>query len=223
MNPGETLELLARGGAVGAFLGLALLSGRGGRTPARLTGALFCLGAAAHTLTQLPSVESALGFMWWPVWTFSAMGAGLFWAFALELFEDGGRLDVRRFAPALALLGLGASAVSTLEAGQRALSHNILSAGLIAHALFLIARGWRGDLVETRRRLRGPILATVSVYALAVIAVQTGELFVGSAQALSPIAAAALLLLGLLSLAAFARMDPSLFGAPAAAPALATP
>lgn len=101
MNPGETLELLARGGAVGAFLGLALLSGRGGRTPARLTGALFCLGAAAHTLTQLPSVESALGFMWWPVWTFSAMGAGLFWAFALELFEDGGALDLRHFAPAL--------------------------------------------------------------------------------------------------------------------------
>jgi AraC-like DNA-binding protein len=225
MNPGETLELLARGSAVGAFLGLALLSVRGRRTPARLTGALFCLGAAAHTLTQLPSSEAALGFMWWPVWSFSIMGAGLFWAFAHELFEDGGALDLRRFAPALALLAVGAAALSASGAAQRALylTHNALGAALIAHALFLIARGWRGDLVETRRRLRGPILATASIYALAVIAVQTGELFVGSAQALSPIAAAALLLLGLLSLAAFARMDPSLFGAPAAASALATP
>ncbi len=225
MNPGENLELLARGGAVGAFVGLALLSARGKRTPARMTGALFCLGAAAHTLTQVPSVEAALGFMWWPVWSFSAMGAGLFWAFALELFEDGGVLDVRRLAPALALLALGAAAASASESAQRNLylAHNILGAGLIAHVLFLIARGWHGDLVETRRRLRGPILVTATIYALAVIAVQTGELFVGSAQALSPIAAAALLLLGLLSLVAFARMEPSLFGAPAAMPAPVPP
>lgn len=225
MNAGENLELLARGGAVGAFMGLALLSARGKRTPARVTGALFSLGAAAHTLTQLPNLETALGFVWWPVWSFSVMGAGLFWAFALELFEDGGALDMRRLAPALALLALGAAALSASEADQRNLylAHNVLGAGLIAHALFLIARGWRGDLVETRRRLRGPILVTASVYALAVIAVQTGELFVGSARALSPIAAAALLLLGLLSLAAFARMDPSLFGAPTATSAPPTP
>lgn len=225
MNPGETLELLARGGAVGAFLGLALLSARGRRTPARLTGALFCLGAAAHTLTQLPSSEAALGFMWWPVWSFSVMGAGLFWSFALELFEDGGALDVRRLAPALALFALGVAAASASEVAQRTLylAHNVLGAALIAHALFLIARGWRGDLVESRRRLRGPILVTASIYALAVIAVQTGELFAGSAQALSPIAAAALLMLGLLSLAAFARMDPSLFGAPTATPTPAPP
>ncbi|MEQ1708280.1 MAG: AraC family transcriptional regulator [Terricaulis sp.] len=225
MNADLNLELLARGGATGAFLGLALLSARGQRTPARATGALFCLGAAAHTLTQLPNLQAALGFAWWPIWSFSVMGAGLFWAFALELFEDGGALDPRRLLPALALLALGALALSASDAAQRALylCHNVLGAGLVAHALFLIARGWRGDLVETRRRLRGPILATASVYALAVIAVQMGELFVGSAQALSPLAAAALLLLGLLSLAAFARMDPSLFGAPAAATAPVAP
>jgi AraC-like DNA-binding protein len=216
MNSGESVELLVRGGAVGAFLGLAMLCGRGKRTPARLTGVLFCLGAAAHTLTQLPSSEAALSFMWWPVWAFSVMGAGLFWAFSLELFEDGGALDMRRLAPALALLAVGVGAASTSGGTQRAfyLLHNILGAGLIAHSLFLIARGWRGDLVESRRRLRGPILVTASIYALAVVAVQTGELFAGSAQSLSPIAAGALLALGILSLAAFARIDPGLFGAP---------
>lgn len=150
-------------------------------------------------------------------------------ALALPRDAGGRRLgrerQARRTHLAATLLAVGAVALSASGSAQRALylSHNALGAALIAHALFLSARGWRGDLVETRRRLRGPILATVSIYALAVIAVQTGELFVGSAQALSPIAAAALLLLGLLSLAAFARMDPSLFGASAAAPALATP
>lgn len=221
MNTGESLELLARGGAVGAFLGLAMLSARGALTPQRVAAVLFCLAAAAHTLTQLPSIQAALGFMWWPVWSFSVMGAGLFWVFALELFEDGGALDVRRFAPALVLLALGAAAASASGAAQRALylGHNVVSAGLVAHALILIARGWHGDLVESRRRLRGPILVMAAVYALAVISVQTGEMFAGSAQSLSPLAAVALLLLGLLSLAAFARMDADLFGAPAATPA----
>lgn len=219
MNSGETLELLARGAAAGAYLGLALLCLRGDRTSARVTGAVFCLGAASHTLTQLPGLEAALGLAWWPVWAFSVMGAGLFWAFALELFEDGVALNVGRFAPALALLVTGAAAFCTSGIVQRGLYllHNFFSASLFVHALLLIARGWRGDLVETRRRLRGPILATAAVYALAVVAVQTGELFVGSARALSPLAAFALLMLGLLSLAAFARMDQNLFGAPAAA------
>ncbi len=220
MNSGEALELLARGGAVGAFLGLAILCVRGGRRPAHLTGAAFCLAAAAHTLTQLPGLELTLGPMWWPILAFSFMGAGLFWAFALELFEDGGALDLRRFTPALALLAVGVAASSTSGIAQRSLYliHNLFGACLLAHALILIARGWRGDLVEARRRLRGPILATASIYALAVISVQTGELFVGSARALSPLAAFALLALGLLSLATLARMDVSLFGTPMPAP-----
>ena len=58
MGPAEMLELLARGAAVGAFVGLALVMARD-LMPARLTGALFCLAAAAHTLTQLP--QSANG------------------------------------------------------------------------------------------------------------------------------------------------------------------
>ena len=216
MIPGENLELLARGAAVGAFLGLAVLSMRGGASPARLTGALFCTAGGAHVLTQIPQIEEAIGWAWTPVWALSVMGAGLFWVFALELFEDNAKLDVRRFGPALALLGIGGAAVLADAQTRRTfyLLHNIIGAGLIGHALSIVARGWRGDLVEARRRLRGPILAVASVYALAVIAVQIGELFEGSAHALSPLAAAALLALGLMSLAAFGRLDPDLFGAP---------
>ncbi len=216
MNPGESLELLARGAAVGAFLGLALLCIRGSRNSARLTGALFCLGTAAHTLTQLPYIQPALSWFWVPIWAFSVAGAGLFWAFALEMFEDRAALDLRRFAPAIALLAVGLGAALAHEQTQRwlYLLHNLLGAALIVHALVAIARGWRGDLVEARRRLRGPILGIASIYALAVIAVQTGELFVGSADLLSPLAAAALFALAVTSLAAFGNVDSQLFGAP---------
>ena len=216
MIPGENLELLARGAAVGAFLGLAVLSMRGGASPARVTGALFCTAAGAHVLTQMPQIAEAIGWAWTPVWALSVMGAGLFWAFVLELFEDNTKLDIRRFGPALALLGIGGAAVLADVQTRRMcyLLHNIVGAGLIGHALSVVARGWRGDLVETRRRLRGPILVVASVYALTVIAVQIGELFEGSARALSPLAAVALLALSLLSLAAFGRLDPDLFGTP---------
>jgi AraC-like DNA-binding protein len=210
MSPAEMLELLARGVAVGAFVGLALVMGRG-LTPVRLTGALFCLAAAAHTLTQLPQSATTLGWAWPPIWALSVMGAALFWAFVLELFEDSSTLTLGQFAPALLLLLLGLVGAMAPPSIARTfwLLHNVASGGLIVHALFVIWNGWRGDLVEQRRQLRGPILAISAVYAFAVIIVQTWEIFFGFARSLSPIAAVALMCLGLLALAA---MEPDLFG-----------
>jgi AraC-like DNA-binding protein len=209
-----TLELLARGAAAGVFIGLAIVVARGSPTPARVTGVLFALAAAAHTLTQYLSIGPALGPAWPLIWAFSVMGAGFFWAFARELFEDRTTLRLTSFAPAGLLLAIGISAVLAPEPAARYLwlGHELIGAALIVHALFIVAKGWRGDLVERRRRLRGPILIASAVYALAVTSVETSELFLGSAAALSPLAAAALLLLGGLALAAFARADESLFG-----------
>lgn len=100
------VELLARGVAVGAFLALAIAVVRSASGPARLSGPLFCLAAAAHTLTQWPGPEIMTGPVVAVIWAFSVMGAGFFWAFARDLFEDT-RLDLRRFAPALVLLAIG--------------------------------------------------------------------------------------------------------------------
>ena len=66
-------RLVERGAAVGAFFGLAIVMARG-FTPARLTGALFCLAAAAHTLTQLPA--SATGLGWGVATDLGAFGHG---------------------------------------------------------------------------------------------------------------------------------------------------
>ena len=217
MDDAEILEVLARGAAAGVFLGLAVVIGRGGYSPARGTGALFCLAAAAHTLTQLSRIELALGWAWLPIWALSVMGAGLFWAFATQLFEDRQRVAVRRFAPAIALLTLGAVAAVTPAAASRALwlAHNLFGAALMTHVFFVIAAGWRGDLVEARRRLRGPILAAAALYAMAVIAVQILELLWRPADVLSPIAAAALLILSLAAIGMLLQADPELFAPPA--------
>jgi hypothetical protein len=115
------------------------------------------------------------------------MGAALFWAFARDLFEDDAP-GWKRFAPALLLLAVGIVAVLSPPGVQpfSRLAHNLIGFALVSHILFLIASGWRGDLVEKRRRLRGPVLLAGAAYALAVIIDQTFELMAGSAEQLSP-------------------------------------
>jgi AraC-like DNA-binding protein len=220
MNSGDILELLTRGAAVGAFVGLAVIVLRSAPSPARITAALFSIAAAAHTLTQMPgdAIDRALGPFFALVWALSVMGAGLFWVFVGELFEDRPRLELWRLTPAAVLLAIGVGGANSGPEIARAfwLAHNLASAALIVHALVAIATGWLGDLVETRRRLRGPVLAIGAGYALIVLVVQTGELFIGSAEAASPLAALALMVLAFLSLAAFGRADAGLFGAPTA-------
>lgn len=215
------LEVLIRGVAVGGFVLLALGVIAGGRTPARVTGALFSLAAAAHTLTQSRAAFVALGVGQAPVWILSVAAAGFFWAFATELFGDNRRLAPWRFLPAAVLLAVGAAAMAAPPDAARLLwlLQNLMGAALMGHVLFVVWSGWRGDLVEARRRLRGPLLAVAAVYVLLVVAVQSAELFAGPATQLSMLAAVSLLALSLAGGFVFLRAEPQLFGAGAARPA----
>lgn len=210
------LEILTRGAAVGAFLGLAVVMARAPFTPPRVTGVLFCLAVAAHTLTQQPGhLARMLGVAWPVIWAFSAMAAGFFWAFATELFGDRPRLQLVRLVPAALLLVIAIPAKATSANGLW-LAHNLAGAALMGHVLVVIWSGWRNDLVESRRRLRGPILAIGAVYAVTVFAVQTTEIFWRPATALSPLAAVMLFGLGLAGIAVFLQADPELFATTAA-------
>lgn len=212
MSPSD-LQVLIRGAAVGSFLVIAAVLLRPPRRRARTTGVLFSLSAAAHTLTQMSGWEGLVGTAAPPIWTFSAVGAGLFWAFATELFEDRNLQLGVRFLPAALLLavGLGATLGPAALSSPLLFAHNLLSALLLVHVIIVIWRGWRDDLVEGRRQLRGPILVAAAVYGVSVVAVQTAELASGSLEGLAPIGALALLGLGLAAAAAFLRTDPALF------------
>jgi AraC-like DNA-binding protein len=189
---------------------------RGSKTPARLFGSLFCLGVVGHILTQSPSVYRSLGVATLPVWTLSVIAAGLFWAFALSLFGDLKKVSPTQFLPASALLliGVAASALPTI-ATSLWLAHNILGAALMIHVLLIVWTGWRGDLVEARRRLRGPLLGIAALYALTVVAVQSVELYSRPATELSMLAALGLLAMGLGGGAVFLRSDAELFASTA--------
>lgn len=210
----QVLELLVRGAAVGVFVLIALRMIGEDRTPARLAGALFCLGAAAHTITQSPIAFGLLGLGAAPVWALSVMAAGLFWTFGLELFGDHARLTPARLVPAAALLGIGVLATVSPPAVARLLwlAQNLVGAALMLHLLVVVWTGWRGDLVEARRRLRAPLLGIAALYALTVVGVQSAELFTRPARELSLLAALSLLAMSLAGGVVFLRADRELFG-----------
>ena len=211
----ELVEFLIRGAAVGIFVALALSVMRGVRTSARLTAALFFIAAAAHALTQSRTAFASLGYAVSPTWVLSVMAAGLFWAFAMELFGDNKRLKPARFAPAVGLLAVALSAVAAPPAAARILwlAHNFIGAALLLHVLVVIWTGWREDLVEARRVLRGPLVGIAALYALAVVGVQAAQIFLPRVEQLSFLAALSLLVMGIAGAAAFLRADPELFGA----------
>lgn len=87
----------------------------------------------------------ALGVALPLAWTFSVMGAGLFWAFATELFGDRSHLEPVRFAPAVLLLAIG---LATEVASGRLrdgflLAHDLISAAFMVHLLVVI---WSGSI-----------------------------------------------------------------------------
>ncbi len=214
IDPSIVPELLIRGAAVGAFAILSLAVLHGGRTPARTTGALFFLAVAAHTVTQSDLAFAAIGLLATPIWIMSVTAAGLFWAFATELFSDRAQLRAARFVPASVLLVVGVAGAAAPPPIARGLwlLHNVISALLLVHVLTVVHSGWREDLVEARRRLRSPLIVAGALYALVVVGVESAEFSRPSIVSLSIFGALALLVMAMLSAAAFLRVDPDLFG-----------
>jgi AraC-like DNA-binding protein len=103
-----------------------------------------------------------------PVTAFAGSAVGWFWLFMMALFTDRRSVRAAHFAPVAALFVLGMGGFGAPEPWQDLVwaVRNVLQLGLAAHALFVVLRGWKGDLVEARRRMRGPFLGVVGLYIL---------------------------------------------------------
>lgn len=212
MDELAAIELLVRGAAVGGFLGLALCLGRADPARLRLSGVLFCLSCAGHVLTQSPSARLATGASFPVIWLLSITGAGFFWAFATDLFSDEARPLRRRFAPAALNLVLALSAILVRPPFSHVVwvIYSIVSIAVIGHALYVIARGWRDDLVESRRKLRGPMLASAAGYGLMVVVLEVAQMLWRPMPELAPVGATALLVLSLSGMAVFLTVNSDL-------------
>ncbi len=161
------IDVFIRGLAVGAMLvtPLAVL-----RSPVtrdiKIATVLLGLSTSAWLVTESRILCAAFGnslLLWLPAMPIGA----LFWLFVLCVFEDR-RLSWMLFSPALLLLATGVP----MQLGPPAVAEplwllrNVLSGLLAVHACVVVLRGWRGDLVEGRRRSRAIIVTLIGLYAI---------------------------------------------------------
>lgn len=219
MDGATALELILRGVAIGALIATAAGLWRAGKGhSARLAGVLFSVSVLAYALQSSAESRLAIGPLE-PIVHFLALGgSGLFWLFIVTLFDD------RDVSPAtlapfagLTLLGLfGWLGPSSLQPSVW-IVHNLIEVAFAAHALFVIVRSWRGDLVEARRRLRGPFLAAVTLFVVVLAGFEIGESFGIEADWYEPLGATALAVFCAAGAIVFLQAQPALFGAATAA------
>jgi AraC-like DNA-binding protein len=212
------LEILVRGVAAGTALATALgmLRGEAAGSAARWSGAVFCLSVASFAVHSGGAESRALGPLLPIASLLSAAGTGYFWLFAVTLFGER-RFAWSRLVPIVLLTAIAAIGWSLPHptADGVWVVHNVLEIALVAHVFTLIGGSWRGDLVESRRSLRGPFLAAVALYAVVLSGFEIAEAL-GAAPAWAGIAqAATLAAMSLVGAFVFLGARRDLFEAPA--------
>jgi AraC-like DNA-binding protein len=214
IDAAPTLELALRGLAIGAQLALGLVLARSARAPSlRIATALFIASNLAYLLNGSAPMRHLLGPAREALWFAQIGSAGLFWLFAATLFEDR-PLSPRAFAPAGGLIALGLVARLSPPTVNPWLwtAHNLVGLSIALHALLLILRSGRVDLVEDRRRLRVPFVAVAACYSALLSAAQIGELAGFTARWYGIADAAAQAMLGLAGTAVLLEARAALFG-----------
>jgi len=160
-----SVDFFFRGIGVGALLILAFTGWRSAATrDARIASLLGGVSLAAWLVTEADPLWAAFGNS--PLVVIPAYPiSGAFWLFIAVMFADR-RVTWATLAPALALFvtGFVMSYAPREIAAPLWVLRNAAGALLSAHAAYLIARSWRGDLVDGRRRLRAPLLGVGALF-----------------------------------------------------------
>jgi AraC-like DNA-binding protein len=184
---------------------------------ARIATALFGVGMVAWLITESDPLWGALGHSFLILLPAYPTG-GFFWLFVLTVFLDR-PITWQTLTPAglLLLSGLVMAMAPLSWTAWLWTARNLFSGLLILHAGFVVVRGWRDDMVESRRRLRGVVLGAAVLFGMV-------ELFIALQNRLHPVGAWMQLvvgetggaaIVGLLILAIgvlFLRASPALFG-----------
>lgn len=171
------IEFLLRGAAIGALLANGVAFFRTStNVSTRVAGALFFSSTIAYVVNSSPVLWTMLGGFRAPLILLSIGGTAYFWLFVLVLFRDR-PLSLPLFGPAALLTAVGFVGIATEPPVRNGIwiVHNLIEMALALHVLYVIYDSWRGDLVEARRRLRGPFLGIVTLYVMTMSAIEIGE------------------------------------------------
>lgn len=205
---GDYAQLLL-GLCAGAMLAMAGAMLRSPRPTVRWSGFLFFASSAAFATKLWADATGALPFeLSCIIRTLAMTSAGWFWLMVMSLFADCDTYRARMYvAPAsLALVGvLNQLPLQELHYVSW-LVGSLLQAGFAIAALLIVVRSWTGDLVESRRRVRGPFMVAVALYILSLNGIDLWEMF-GDVPDWYPMFNAALLA-GIVLCGAFTFLDP---------------
>ena len=160
-------DMFIRGIAVGAVAVLGLgLSGPAVSRQVRLVAGATTLCIVCWLIVESQTLWAAFG-MFGPLNMPALAVAGMFWLFVRTIFDD--RPDSAwSWAPAAILFFSGPLWLVLSPQGQGWLwaARNLFSGALALHAGVIVIRGWTGDLMETRRRLRALVLVFTAMFAI---------------------------------------------------------
>lgn len=214
MDATITLELLLRGAAAGSQIGLGLALARSASNRSlRVATILFIAANITFLLNGSAIIREALGPASELIWLLQIGGAGLLWLFAVTLFQDR-LLSLRNLAPTVALyvIALGARFAPVTLSSALWTVHNLVGLVAALHAMLIILRSGRIDLVEERRRLRVPFMAAIASYSILLSLAQIGQLMGVDASWYRVADASAQAALGVLGITALLKARESLFG-----------
>ncbi len=180
-DPAILFDVLLRGLAIGALLLLGISSIRAGiPRNTQLVMAAFAVSVAGWLL-QSPTLLGAISDSQ-VLMPLAASAAGFFWLMVTRVFEDRALTPLSLAPPvALVVIALGYRAPAPIK-DWAWVAQNGLSALLALDALIVVARGWRGDLIEGRRRMRAHLLALSAIFVVATV----GFGFLGRADPRGP-------------------------------------
>lgn len=182
----QQAETLVYGMAGGISLACAVGFAAGPLRTSTAPGVAFCISITAY------AAKCALGgglddglpaLLALPVSALAFAAIPLFWLLVQTMFQDR-KPRLWMLTPILWQVTMGFAASdfgdSALLDRVRWVTFHLVQVALCVHAGLVIWRGWRDDLVPQRRRLRGPFLGGVAVYAMLMSALDLGDALHGT-------------------------------------------
>ncbi len=218
---GDFSQLLL-GLCAGSLLAMAAAMLRASRPTARWTGFAFFFSSSFFAIKLwCDSTEALPPEARIVIGVIAMSSVGWFWLMVMALFADCDEYRPAMFAAPLGLAFIAAAHQFPMGSAMGLVwaAGTLVQAGLAIAALVVVVRSWKGDLVESRRRVRGPFMVAVSLYILSLNGFDLWEMF-GTVPDWYPMANAGMLALIVLG-GAFTFLDPrsEMFGeaeAPAA-------
>lgn len=167
---GQFSQLLL-GVCAGALLAMAAAMLRAPRPAARWSGFAFFFCSAMFALKLWNDITQAMPpELRFVIGIVAITSVGWFWLMVMALFGDCDRYRPAMFlAPAaMGLCGLGNFMHWDVFAPYFWAFTTLLQSALAVMSIVIVLRSWKDDLVESRRRLRGPFMVAVGLYILSL-------------------------------------------------------